>query len=744
LKRTILTILAIVGAVTVVLLFALHGEEQPAVPATPETVQTDTPDERPETETPADAQPDEPADDADPTDAQPPSETADLQPEPAPIAEVGRLRVVEAATIQPEPVIGDDAHDPAENPWAMRVQFTPWGAAVKSIHLSRYSLDALEHDPYLIQSKLERVTPTGKAVRYPLAAEAITVNGQTLRLANMRWQYEEAESTDSRKVFTITIAEAETDTPVLRIRRVYEVEPGYTNDEGEFVEGRYDLQLQQTIENLTTAAFEVTFTQLGQADMPYAKNYLGDRRTVVLGYFQPKYDKSRTRVFIDDMQHSRRDVADEADLRVLWPNDQARENEFELVFAAMTNRYFATAMHGLAHQATIDGQTVTRAQPLDRTFPTVSRSLLGRGETGHLLTTFTSPTLTLEGGNAADLSVAFYAGPKAPDVIEDDPIYSALGLDKLIIYNLGGCCAILTFEWLADFLIWFLKVIHAAVFDWGVAIIILVLVVRTILHPITKKSQINMMKFGKQMQAMQPELERLKKKYKDDQSKLNQEMMKLYREKGVNPAAMGLGCLPMFLQMPIWVALYAMLFFAIELRHEPAFYDVFHRASEAMGFNWRFLTDLSAPDNFIPFPEFSVFGFFTLSSVNILPILMAFVFYIQQKFTTQPTANMSEQAQQQQKIMKFMMLLFPIFLYKAPSGLTLYILASTAAGIVDSYIVRKHLKEQEEAGTLFDKKPPKPGGFMDRMQKAADAKRKEIESQQKKMQGGQPRRKKRK
>jgi len=743
LKRTILTILAVLGALAVVFIFAQGTDRTTVEPAdgTPETVDA-APDERPGGDV-AD-EPDDEAPQRRMTEPGPAADESTPTDEPTEIDELGKLKIVEAATRQPEPTIGDTARDPAENPWAMKVVFTPWGAAVKSIHLSRYSHDALEHDPYRIQSKLEMPTPTGRAVRYPLAASTITVNGQTLTLANMRWQYEQAESTETTKVFSIIVAEAETDTPVLRLRRVYELEPGYTTEDGHFVEGRYDLKLHQTIENLTTADVELRFSQLGQADMPYAKSYLGDRRSFVLGYFQPTYDATRTVVFIDGTQFSRSDVAGGAEYNQLWPNERSDEKQLELVYAAMTNRYFATAVHGLTRpDIAPNGAEFTRATPLDRTFPLVNRALLGKGQTGFVLTSYTTETINLAGGKTADLSIAFFAGPKAPDVIEDDPIYSALGLDELIIYNLGGCCAVLTFSWLADFLIWFLKLIHTFTFDWGVAIVILVLVVRGILHPITKRSQVNMMKFGKQMQKLQPELERLKKKHKDDQSKLNQEMMKLYREKGVNPAAMGLGCLPMFLQMPIWIALYAMLFFAIELRHQPAFYDVFHRASEALGFNWRFLTDLSAPDNFIQFPEFSVLGFFTLSSFNILPVLMAVVFYIQQKFTTQPTANMSEQAQQQQKIMKFMMLLFPIFLYKAPSGLTLYILASTAAGIIDSYFVRKHLKEQEEAGTLFDKKPPKPGGFMDRMQKAAEAKRKQMEQQQKRMQGNQPRRKKR-
>ena len=252
------------------------------------------------------------------------------------------------------------------------------------------------------------------------------------------------------------------------------------------------------------------------------------------------------------------------------------------------------------------------------------------------------------------------------------------------------------------------------------AIIILVLTVRLILHPITKRAQTNMKKMSKQMGALQPEMAKLKENFKDDPTALNRETMKLYREKGINPANM-LGCLPMLLQTPIWIALYAMLYFAIELRHEPAFYGVFQTLSNG---SWHFLEDLSVSDNFLRFippdqpaykltwmpivkPEFR--------SLNILPLLMAVVFFFQMKLTTPPAQT--EQQRQQQKIMKIIPFMFPIFLYSAPAGLTLYICCSTVAGIVDSYIVRKHIREQEEAGTLFEKKPVKPGGFRDRMSK---------------------------
>jgi membrane protein insertase Oxa1/YidC/SpoIIIJ len=125
------------------------------------------------------------------------------------------------------------------------------------------------------------------------------------------------------------------------------------------------------------------------------------------------------------------------------------------------------------------------------------------------------------------------------------------------------------------------------------------------------------------------------------------------------------------------------------------------------------------------------------------------VFLVQQKFMRPPTqGEISDQAAQQQKIMRFMTMLFPLFLYNAPAGLTLYILASTGSGILDSYLVRKHIKRQEEQGqgpggpsgpdrSPTDPDKPKEGGFMDRMRQAAEAKRTQVEQQRRRLEGNQ-------
>jgi YidC/Oxa1 family membrane protein insertase len=160
-----------------------------------------------------------------------------------------------------------------------------------------------------------------------------------------------------------------------------------------------------------------------------------------------------------------------------------------------------------------------------------------------------------------------------------------------------------------------------------------------------------------------------------------------------------LGCLPMFLQMPIWVALYASLYFAFELRHQPAFWGVFQ-----MFWDWPFLADLSAADHFFGELKQPVhFLMWNITGINILPLLLGVVFYIQQKYMSPPpSASMTPEQAQQQKIMKIMMVvLFPVMLYSAPSGLTLYICTSSFIGIIESKYVRAHIK-------AMDLEPPKP------------------------------------
>jgi YidC/Oxa1 family membrane protein insertase len=238
-------------------------------------------------------------------------------------------------------------------------------------------------------------------------------------------------------------------------------------------------------------------------------------------------------------------------------------------------------------------------------------------------------------------------------------------------------------------------------------------VVRALLHPIMKRSQIQMQRFGKSMAGLKPELDALQKRYRDEPTRLQQEQVRLYREKGISPAGCMGGMLPSFLQTPIWIALYAVLFFAFELRQSPAFFGFF----QSFG-GWAFLGDLSLPDNFYPFERSYKFIFLTISGINLLPLLMSVVFYVQQQYLTPQMPNMSDEAKAQQKMMKWMMvILFPLFLYSAPSGLTLYIFTSTCFGIIEGKMVRRYI---EKNGLDNPVKPEAKTGKRDFMGRMAE------------------------
>jgi YidC/Oxa1 family membrane protein insertase len=238
--------------------------------------------------------------------------------------------------------------------------------------------------------------------------------------------------------------------------------------------------------------------------------------------------------------------------------------------------------------------------------------------------------------------------------------------------------------------------------NYGVVIMILVFMVRILMHPVTKKSQVSMMK----MQKLGPKMEEVKKKYASNKAELNKQVMALYKEQGVSPFS---SMLPMMMQMPIWIALWTAIYTSIELRGAP--------------FLPFWITDLSAPDALIRFKAVTIpLLNWQIDSFNLLPILMGAVMYMQQKLMPHSSSAQTDpQVAQQQKMMMVMMtLLFPIMLYKGPSGVNLYILSSITAGVIEQIIIRKHIREKEaddarglvavtsKTGGKVKKKKPKP------------------------------------
>ena len=222
---------------------------------------------------------------------------------------------------------------------------------------------------------------------------------------------------------------------------------------------------------------------------------------------------------------------------------------------------------------------------------------------------------------------------------------------------------------ISELLLRLLDWIFAVVRNYGVAILVLALLVRAVLHPLNAAS----LKSMRAMQKLQPEVERLREKYKNDAQAMNSAIMALYKENKVNPAG---GCLPMLLQMPVLFALYQVLLCAIELRQAPFF-------------GW--IDDLSAPDTM-----FSVSGF----PIHLLPLLMTGSGFLLQKMT--PTSP-------QQAPMQYMMNLFMLFIfYPMPSGLVFYWTVMNLASALQQWLVLR--QDQSVAVVIPEREKKKKAG----------------------------------
>jgi YidC/Oxa1 family membrane protein insertase len=246
------------------------------------------------------------------------------------------------------------------------------------------------------------------------------------------------------------------------------------------------------------------------------------------------------------------------------------------------------------------------------------------------------------------LSGKLYFGPKKSDVL------ASLNVKAEKIIDFGW------FDVIAKPLVWLLDFFNRFTHNYGIDIILLTILIKIIFHPLSVMSFKNMAK----MQSVQPEIKKLQEKYKDDKARLNQELMAIYKSRGVNPMS---GCLPMLPQIPVFFALYKALSGAIELRHAP--------------FVW-WINDLSAPEDLF---SFTVMGY-TLP-IRILPIIMGVTQVIQQKMTPTSADPM------QQKMMMFMPIVFTFIFWGFPSGLVLYWLVYNVASIAQQYYINTKMKK---------------------------------------------------
>lgn len=247
-----------------------------------------------------------------------------------------------------------------------------------------------------------------------------------------------------------------------------------------------------------------------------------------------------------------------------------------------------------------------------------------------------SDAIVVPAGQKTTIDTTLYVGPEITENISS----LAKGLDHTVDYGWLWVIAIAFF--------WVLKKIYMFVGNWGLAIILMTVLIKLVFYKLSESSCRSMAK----MRDLMPKIQALKERYGDDRQKLHQATMDLYKQEKINPLNLG-GCLPMLIQIPFFIALYYVLIGAVELRHAPFIF-------------W--INDLSAKDPYY-----------------VLPILMGLSMFLQQRLT--PTSADPAQA----KMMMLMPVLFTVFFLNFPSGLVLYWLVSNLLSILQQWYINKKL-----------------------------------------------------
>ena len=252
---------------------------------------------------------------------------------------------------------------------------------------------------------------------------------------------------------------------------------------------------------------------------------------------------------------------------------------------------------------------------------------------GNYIIGFTGPAVTVPAGAQGETGATLYAGPKSQDKLEELSPGLRLTVDYGILW------------FIAQPIFWLLENIHALLGNWGWSIIVLTIVIKLAFFPLSAASYRSMAR----MRAVSPKMQALKEQHGDDRQKMSQAMMELYKKEKINPLG---GCLPILVQMPVFLALYWVLLESVEMRQAP----------------WMFwITDLSIKD-----PYF------------ILPIIMGVTMFIQQQLNPTPPDPM------QARVMKLLPIIFTFFFLWFPAGLVLYWVVNNVLSIAQQwYITRK-------------------------------------------------------
>lgn len=384
----------------------------------------------------------------------------------------------------------------------------------------------------------------------------------------------------------------------------------------------YDLALEVTLENVGAQPLDGALSTLLDIHVPTGKEKGG-------GFFSSGPVEAQLPIAR---------IADKVERRTDDKSDGPQKLNGAFGFVGIDERYFLAALYPVQPDGTVEAE-------------------LSAQKDGFRYARVSSPVAALAPGGKHIVKYGLYLGPKLQERLLEAgrslPELSAAkpGLEKAVDYGFV--------EVISTLLLKVMRLFHELIPNWGVAIILLTLSVKTVLYPVTLRQMRSM----EAMRALQPKIEALRKEFAGDDQRVSLETMKLYQQAGVNPLG---GCLPMLLQMPIWWGLYRTLEYAFDLYRQPLIPQ------------W--ISDLSAHD-----------------PIYLLPILVGASMYITQKMT--PASGMDPA---QQKVMQvFMPGFFTFVMLNLPSGLNLYIFVNNLLSIAQQLLIRRQMERapQQPAAT---------------------------------------------
>jgi YidC/Oxa1 family membrane protein insertase len=367
-----------------------------------------------------------------------------------------------------------------------------------------------------------------------------------------------------------------------------------------------------------------------------------------------------------------------ADGKLDHPASAVRDGK-PLSFAGVDALYFASAL--------IPATTGVDVPALDEVRPLIVGEIpaAARRKLVDVTSRLVSKELAIEPGTTVAHRYEIFAGPKKPELLAQYGAKSA-AMDDLVYYGWFG--------WVARPMIAVLHALHAVIGNYGIAILLLTVLVRGAMFPVSRKQALSSQK----MQVLQPEMKAIAEKYKNEPEKRTKATQDLWRKHDYNP--MG-GCLLVFIQIPIFMGLYRSLATDVELRQAPLF-------SSAI----RWCSNLAAPDMFYDWskilpPFLSAPEAWLGPFLNLFPLVTIGLFLWQQQLFMPPAVD--EQSKMQQQVMKYMMFFMALMFFKVPCGLCLYFIASTLWGIAERLWLPQTLPATAAAGVSSGGQPASNG-----------------------------------